>query len=92
MDKARAHVWVEGDVQGVFYRSECREEALRNGVTGWVKNLPDGRVEAAFEGDRSDVQRMVDWCGRGPERATVERAHVAWEPPTHTDPEFRVIK
>jgi acylphosphatase len=67
----RAHVWISGRVQGVWFRESCREEAERRGVAGWVRNLPDGRVEAVFEGDALAVDAVVAWCHDGPVRARV---------------------
>ncbi|MFA5860303.1 MAG: acylphosphatase [Candidatus Thermoplasmatota archaeon] len=63
---ARAHVFVSGKVQGVFYRDSTRSEAQKRGVRGWVRNLRDGRVEAVFEGATEDVEAMVAWCRIGP--------------------------
>lgn len=77
----RAHVFVSGRVQGVFFRATCREQARDAGVHGWVRNLPDGRVEAVFEGDDAAVERMVAWCRKGPAGARVSRVDVSWEPP-----------
>lgn len=71
MGTERARVIVEGRVQGVWFRESTRREAAANGVAGWVRNLPDGRVEAVFEGDSSAVARMVAWSVHGPERAVV---------------------
>lgn len=71
-DRTRAHVLVSGEVQGVYYRATTREEARDRGVDGWVRNLPDGRVEAVFEGPRSAVESMVDWCHEGSPAARVE--------------------
>ena len=76
----RAHVWVSGTVQGVFFRASTAEEANRLGVSGWVRNLPDGRVEAVFEGTESSVDAAVEWCRRGPERAAVTAVVVEREP------------
>jgi acylphosphatase len=78
---ARAHLWVQGRVQGVFYRASCADEARRLGLGGWVRNLPDGRVEAAAEGPRETVEAFVDWCRRGPPMARVIAVDVVWEPP-----------
>ena len=75
----RARVLVHGEVQGVNYRAECRREALRRGVSGWVRNLPDGTVEAVFEGDASEVDSMVEWCRQGPALARVGRVEVIRE-------------
>lgn len=77
--KARAHVFVSGRVQGVFFRWETREQALKRNVKGWVRNLPDGRVEAVFEGEKGDVERMVEFCRRGPPGAKVSNVEVEWE-------------
>lgn len=80
-DRKRVHVLVSGRVQGVFFRSECAERARARGLGGFVRNLPDGRVEAVFEGDPEAVEFMVDWCRRGPRLARVERVEVSEEPP-----------
>jgi acylphosphatase len=77
----RVHVYISGQVQGVGFRWFCREEALRRRLTGFVRNLPDGRVEAAFEGDLSAVDRMVEWCRAGPDFARVSEVEVTEEPP-----------
>jgi len=77
--KVRAHVYVSGRVQGVFFRSETQDEALRHGLTGWVRNLPDGRVEAVFEGEKERVERLVEFCRRGPPGARVTDVEVVWE-------------
>ncbi|MFJ5886198.1 acylphosphatase [Kitasatospora cineracea] len=77
----RRRVLVSGTVQGVFFRDSCRRAAAEAGVTGWVRNLPDGRVEAVFEGDPAPVERMVAWTGHGPSRAVVERVEVVEEQP-----------
>ncbi len=79
-EKARAHVIVHGKVQGVFYRSETTKTAKNMGVNGWVRNLPDGTVEAVFEGDESAVSGMVEWCKSGSPMANVEKVDVTWEP------------
>ncbi len=69
--RRRVHLIVSGRVQGVFYRATCIERARALGLGGWVRNLVDGRVEAAFEGSADDVETMVAWCRQGPPRATV---------------------
>lgn len=70
---------MSGLVQGVFFRSETRQEAQRCGVTGWVRNLEDGRVEAVLEGEKEDVDRVVQFCRRGPLGAHVTDIEVRWE-------------
>jgi acylphosphatase len=77
----RARVRVQGSVQGVFFRVETRDRARSLGVCGWVRNLPDGDVEAVFEGEAPQVESMVAWCGRGPTGAAVHDVDVAWEEP-----------
>jgi len=72
---------VHGLVQGVFFRDSCRKEAQKAGVAGWVRNRPDGTVEALFEGSDDDVQRMLDWVRHGPTYAEVERVDVIAEQP-----------
>ena len=71
---------VSGLVQGVYFRDTCRRIALAEGVTGWVRNLPDGRVEAVFEGDADRVERLVRWAHTGPRHARVSGVVVASEP------------
>jgi acylphosphatase len=77
----RKRVLVSGEVQGVFFRDTCRRIAGQQGVAGWVRNLPDGRVEAVFEGDAQSVERLVRWARRGPSRAIVTAVAVQDEPP-----------
>jgi acylphosphatase len=74
----RAHLFVTGRVQGVGYRASC-EEAAGAAVTGWVRNLDDGRVEAVFEGPKEAVERMIAWCREGPPGAHVTDVTVSWE-------------
>ncbi len=76
MKKRRAHVWITGRVQGVFFRAYTRDAAQLIGVTGWVRNLPDGRVEAVFEGEADKVERMIEWCYEGSPLGRVHRVEV----------------
>jgi acylphosphatase len=69
-------------VQGVFFRAETRARAESLGLTGWVRNAPDGAVEAVFEGDPERVESMVEWCRRGPSGARVDELDVIPEEPT----------
>jgi acylphosphatase len=78
-DREQAHVYVSGQVQGVFFRDSTREKAEQLGLTGWVKNLPDGRVEALFEGPSEKVREMVRWCKEGPSHAEVEDVDAEFE-------------
>ncbi len=88
--KARVHVFVSGRVQGVFFRSEVRRESRRHSVTGWVRNLSDGRVEAVFEGEKKNVERLVEFCKRGPPGARVTNTEVVWETYTGEFGDFHV--
>jgi acylphosphatase len=85
----RYRVLVSGRVQGVFFRDTCRRLAEQNRVVGWVRNLPDGRVEAVFEGSAEDVDRLVDWARHGPRYAVVDHIAVQAEPPEGLDT-FRI--
>ncbi|RRJ33617.1 acylphosphatase [Halocatena pleomorpha] len=80
-DRTRAHVFVSGRVQGVYYRATTREAATERGVDGWVKNLDDGRVEAVFEGPSGAVESMVEWCHTGSTRADVNDVTVEYGDP-----------
>jgi len=79
--RVRAHVFISGRVQGVFFRESTKNNAEKLGVSGWVRNLSDGRVEAVFEGEERDVKRMLEWCRTGPKLAKVEKADIIWEAP-----------
>ena len=78
----RVRVVASGRVQGVFYRATCARLARGLGLTGYVRNLPDGRVEAAFEGSDAAVDEMVQWSGIGPDLANVDRLDVVVEDPS----------
>ncbi len=89
-EEIRAHVFVSGKVQGVYYRANTRDTARENGVEGWVRNLDDGRVEAVFEGERDAVEETVEWCHEGSPAAEVEGVEVDWEEPTGEFDGFRI--
>ena len=78
-DLERAHVRVSGQVQGVFFRDSTRKKAEELGLAGWVRNLPDGEVEAVFEGPSQEVREMVRWCEEGPQHASVENVDTDFE-------------
>ncbi|HLB60429.1 MAG TPA: acylphosphatase [Patescibacteria group bacterium] len=61
----RVHIYIFGRVQGVFFRASCKETADRLGIAGWVRNLPDGRVEAVFEGTEKEIEKVIEWCYSG---------------------------
>ena len=81
-DRVRAHVFISGRVQGVYYRATTRDTAGEAGVDGWVKNLTDGRVEAVFEGEKDAVESMVEWCHTGSRNARVDDVDVEYGDPT----------
>ncbi len=87
----RAHVYVRGRVQGVFFRASLRDKARVVGVKGWVKNCWDGSVEAVFEGKKDAVDKIVNWCRKGPAGAYVEQIDVCWEDFTGEFGEFSVV-
>lgn len=90
MSATRAHVYVTGRVQNVWFRDSTQRRAEELGVGGWVRNLPDGRVEALFEGDPAAVQRAVDYVREGPRHAQVQEVEVVEETIEHPAPHFRV--
>jgi len=81
MSEARAWAVIRGRVQGVFFRAETRDRARSLGLSGWVRNAPDGSVEAVFEGDRERIVSILDWCRLGPGLAEVDGLDIAWEEP-----------
>jgi len=82
---------VHGIVQGVFFRYNTRLVATRLGLTGTVRNLPDGSVEVIAEGPRERVEELLSFLRRGPEAAVVERVDTSWEEPTGVFPDFRIV-
>jgi acylphosphatase len=87
----RLHVYIHGRVQGVGFRYSAFERATALGLSGWVRNLADGRVEAEFEGPKPILQQMLAWCEIGPRVARVTRVDTTWESgePRHADFHFR---
>jgi acylphosphatase len=77
----RRHLWVSGRVQGVWFRGSCADQARVLAVSGWARNLPDGRVEVVAEGNPDAVQKLVDWCHAGPAHARVTGVEELSEPP-----------
>lgn len=80
MERVRAKVRVYGIVQGVFFRANTKRVADSLGLSGYVRNMPDGSVEAVFEGDKDSVEKAIEWCRKGPPLAVVEKVEVEWEP------------
>lgn len=90
MKTIRAHVVISGRVQGVFFREKTRQEALELGLAGWVRNNPDGTVEAVFEGPENRVREILLWCREGPPLARVENLEIRYEDP-QGEKGFRVL-
>jgi len=79
MNKTRAHLFISGIVQGVFFRHYTFEQAHQLGLTGWVRNLPSGQVETILEGPKGKVDEMIKWCRHGPDSAKVTNIDIKWE-------------
>ena len=88
--QVRAHVYISGRVQGVSFRWNTQHQAQQLGLTGWVKNLWDGRVEAVFEGEEPAVRQTVAWCHKGSRPARVDNVEVRYEQPTGEFRSFRI--
>jgi len=86
----RAHVFISGRVQGGWFRASTRDKAEELSLSGWVRNLPDGRVEAVFEGDDKAVDEMVEWCHYGPSLARIDTVNIEYEEP-QGERGFRII-
>lgn len=87
----RAHVFIEGRVQGVFYRAWIREQVQELGLGGWARNLEDGRVEAVFEGEKGKVGEMIEKCKTGSKFAKVNHIDVTWEKASGEFKTFQVV-
>ena len=88
--QVRAHVYISGRVQGVSFRWNTQHQAQQLGLTGWVKNLWDGRVEAVFEGEEPAVRQAVAWCHKGDRPARVDNVEVHYGQPTGEFRSFRI--
>lgn len=86
----RVRVFVSGRVQGVFFRAETEHTATAQQLTGWVRNLEDGRVEVLIEGADADVDKMIAWCKKGPPAARIDRVDIVEEPYTGNLRGFRI--
>ncbi len=89
--KVRAHVVVSGRVQGVYFRGKTREKARKYGVTGWIRNLPDGSVEAVFEGEKDQVGKVIEFVKHGPSYAKVTDLKIQWQDYKDEFPDFSII-
>jgi acylphosphatase len=90
--KERAHLFITGRVQGVFFRLETRDQAKKRNVTGWIRNRSDGRVETVFEGDIENVEKMIEFCKIGPPSARVATTDVQWEDYSGQFKDFRILR
>jgi len=90
MPIARAHLYISGRVQGVYYRGFTEELADSLGLKGWVRNLPDRRVEAVFEGERELVEKAIKRCGDGPPASRVTEIDVKWDEKPEGFMDFRI--
>jgi acylphosphatase len=90
--KARAHVYISGRVQGVFFRNSVADLADSLGVAGWVRNLSDGRVESLLEGEKDNVARLVEFCRQGPPGAYVRDLEVKWEEWLGEFRDFKIVR
>jgi acylphosphatase len=89
-DTKRVHVIVEGRVQGVFFRAYTRDVAVKLGLAGWVRNRPDGSVEALIEGEKPAVKKMLQWFHQGSPHSLVEMVHTNEEPPVGDNTTFEI--
>jgi acylphosphatase len=84
-------LWVSGRVQGVYYRAGTQQEAYALGLNGYAKNLPDGRVEVLAAGARPALEKLVEFCGHGPQGASVRALEVIWQPLSYREKGFQVL-
>ncbi|MHB8137629.1 MAG: acylphosphatase [Smithellaceae bacterium] len=87
----RVHVYISGRVQGVFFRAETQRTAMNLRLTGWVRNMEDGRVEAVFEGEGQDIDKMLTWCHTGPPGARVDQVVIEEEPCAGSSQNFKIV-
>ncbi|MFQ5514005.1 MAG: acylphosphatase [Myxococcota bacterium] len=92
MSARRAHVFVAGRVQGVFFRDSTRRQAIALGLRGFARNLPDGRVEIVLEGEEGPLQKALEFVQKGPPGAEVRRVDLSYEPPTGEPEGFEIVR
>jgi acylphosphatase len=92
MSTKRVHVIVRGRVTGVFFRAAAQREARRLGITGWVKNRPDGSIELLGEGEEDAIKEMISWANHGPSAARVDDVDVRWRSYTGEFSDFRITE
>jgi acylphosphatase len=89
-ETVRAHATITGLVQGVFFRLQTQRAAEQSGVAGWVRNRPDGSVEAVFEGSKKQVESVLAWCRKGSPNAVVDHVEVKWQAATGEFDGFKI--
>jgi acylphosphatase len=87
----RVHVFISGKVQGVYYRQNTAYKAEELNIHGWVRNLRDGCVEAVFEGEKTNIDKLLDWCNKGPKDAIVENVKIIDEQYQNEYTDFQII-
>lgn len=87
----QALIKVSGKVQGVFFRAHAKEQALKFGLTGYVKNLPDGTVEALVQGEEAAINNFIEWCKKGSPSAQVEKVAASWGHPAENYDSFQTF-
>ena len=88
----RLHVFISGKVQGVYYRQNTATQAQELNISGWIRNLKDGKVEAVFEGEKNNVNKLLDWCYSGPKNAIVNNIEIVNEPFKNEYPNFQILE
>ncbi len=91
MAQKRIHLIVRGRVQGVYFRAATQREARRLGITGWVRNRPDGSIELCAEGDEDSIKELASWANHGPSAARVDAVDIRWRGYTGEYPEFSIV-
>lgn len=87
---SNVHVIISGRVQGVWFRASTKQKAEMLGLTGWVRNTNDGRVEAVFEGDNDKLDEMIKWCYKGPSLSKVDKVDIKKQKPTDGFDDFSI--
>lgn len=87
---ARAHLLISGRVQGVSFRANTRRKAQQLGIKGWVRNTEDGKVEAVVEGEKEQIEKLIEWAEHGPRLAKVENIEVDWKEDKDEFDEFKI--
>jgi len=88
----QANLTIKGHVQGVLFRSDGRKRAIEEGLTGWIKNEPNGTVSVCAQGKKRDIESFIDWCRKGPPLAMVEEIRIQWIPePKESFDSFQIL-